>query len=194
MLKLSYQTSLFGPIDLDYAQAVIRVGRCEDNDLVLRHHSVQPHHCLLLFRGEKLLCLPPDQPVGAEIDLRKIAGREYSAGDVLKIGDIEFNLAHSPNTVVLPVVENEPSRPEHFSADSGDVGAGPNRYWCSRCRVFVLETNVKLVGLVGHAKRKLCPKCSNLLEPEAKPEPLNSQPAPATRRSRFPWGSKAASG
>ena len=63
MLELIYHSGVFGPIHFEYSGPTVRVGSSEDNDLVLRHPSVELYHCLLVFRGEKVLCLPPDAVV-----------------------------------------------------------------------------------------------------------------------------------
>ena len=177
MLKLIYHTPVFGPIDLEYGGPIIRAGSSEDNDLVLRHPSVEPHHCLLVFRGERVLYLPPDDAISSETDLRSLTGPEYGARDSIKIGELLFKLAHSARTVAIP----EPGGPEGSAgAAAGDPaarasgGAGPRRYFCAHCRVFISDTEVKRLGMVGHAKRCLCPKCSNLLDVE----PELAQPPP----------------
>jgi hypothetical protein len=178
VLKLIYHTAVFGPIDLEYDRPVIRVGRSEDNDLVLRHPSVQPHHCLLVFRGEKVLCLLPTQAIPAPTDLQSLPGPEFGPGDPLWIGDLQFGLAHSSKTVALPEVHSQGST-AGASQDDATTGTGEEanqpRYYCAHCRAFIREAEIKHVGLVGHAKRNLCPKCSHLLEtgPEPpKPSPL----------------------
>lgn len=172
MLKLIYHTAVFGPIDLEYDRPVIRVGRNEDNDLVLRHPSVEPHHCLLVFRDEKVLCLPPSQAIPSQTDLRSLTGPELGPGDPIRIGDLQFSLAHSSRTVAVPEVHSQGST---AGASEGDAATGTGkeasqqRYYCAHCRAFIQDAEVKRVGLVGHAKRNLCPKCSGLLEMEPEP-------------------------
>jgi hypothetical protein len=173
VLKLIYHTAVFGSIDLEYDRPVIRVGRSEDNDLVLRDPSVEPHHCLLVFRGEKVLYLPPSQADLAQTELRNLSGPELGPGDPLRIGELQFSLAHSSRTVALPELHSEGST---AGASQGNAAAGAGeesgegRYYCAHCRAFIRGAEVKRVGLVGHAKRSLCPKCSGLVEPVPKPQ------------------------
>ena len=174
MLKLIYHTAVFGPIDLEYDRPVIRVGRSEDNDLVLRHPSVEPYHCLLVFRGEKVLCLPPSEDIPSPAELGSLPGPELGPGDPMRIGDLQFSLAHSSKTVAVPEVHSQGSTAK---AGEGDAATGigeeaaQRRYYCAHCRAFIPEAAVKRVGLVGYAKRNLCPKCSGLLETEPEPQP-----------------------
>jgi hypothetical protein len=181
VLKLIYHTAVFGPIDLEYDRPVIRVGRSEDNDLVLRHPSVEPHHCLLVFQGEKVLCLPPSQAIPAQTGLRSLTGLELGPGDPIRIGDLEFSLAHSSRTVAVPEVHSPGSTARAWEGDAATgtgAEASQRRYYCAHCRAFIQDAAVKRVGLVGHAKRKLCPKCSRLLETE--PEP--PEPSPGLKK------------
>jgi hypothetical protein len=178
VLKLIYHTAVFGPLDLEYDRPVIRVGRSEDNDLVLRHPSVEPHHCLLVFRGEKVLCLPPGQAIPPQTELWSLTGPEFGPGDPITIGDLQFSLAHSSKTVALPEVHSQDSTggaSESAAATATGEEASQRAYYCAHCRAFVKPAEVKRVGLVGHAKRDLCPKCSRLLELE--PEPPNPSPS-----------------
>lgn len=187
MLKLIYHTGVFGPIDLEYEGPVIRVGRSEDNDLVLRHPSIEPHHCLLVFRGEKLLCLPPDRAITSETDLGSLAGPEFGAGAQLRIGELQFTLAHSARSVAIPEVHQQDARDGAAEGDlaiGASEGTGPRRYFCAHCRVFIPDAEVKRLGLVSHAKRHLCPKCSSLLDVE----PETPKPSPGLKK----WFRRAA--
>ncbi len=161
MLKLTYHNTVFGPIDFEYDRPVLRVGRSEDNDLVLRHPSVEPHHCILVFRDTKVLCLRPNQALSAETDLRSVTGPEFGIGDQLQIGELLFNLGRSARTVAIPSLPppsvNAPEAP------------GPDTYFCPNCRVSYRSAELKHVGLVGHAKRSLCPRCSYVFEVESQP-------------------------
>jgi hypothetical protein len=173
VLKLIYDTAVFGPIHLEYEAPVIRVGRSEDNDLVLRHPSVERYHCLLVFRREKVLCLPPVEVFPSETDLPSLAGPEFGVGDQIKIGELQFSLAHSARTVAIPEILRQEPGGSTAGADTA-AGASQRRFFCARCRVFIPHTEIKRLGLVGHAKRYLCPKCSSLLELEPEPsKPLS---------------------
>ena len=179
MLKLVYHTSVFGPIDFEYDRPLIRVGRNEDNDLVLRHPSVKPHHCLLLFRDEKVLCLPPDKSISPQTDLRSLDGPEFGKGDQLWIGELHFTFAHSTQTLAIPEVRSHDAEPEKADAaasGSGHSAAGRYTLFCPQCRKSYSDSEVKRVGLVGNPKHCLCPKCSRVLAVE--PEPPKAASAP----------------
>jgi hypothetical protein len=181
VLELVYHTAVFGPIHFEYSGPVVRVGSSEDNDLVLRHPSVQPHHCLLVFRDEKVLCLPPGSVISSQVDWWELTGPEFSAGDYIQIGELQLSLSHSARSVAIPEAQSLNAGAGAVACDlavEASAGPGPQGYFCTHCRVFIPEAEVNRVGLVGHAKRYLCPKCSSLLDSE--PEP----PRPASRLRR----------
>ena len=89
---------------------------------MLRDPSVEPHHCLLVFRGEKVIYLAPNQANLAQTDLRSLSGPELGPGDPLRIGGLQFSLAHSSLTVAVP----EPHR-EGFDGRSGRGSEGRRR-------------------------------------------------------------------
>ncbi len=168
-----------GPIDLEYEQAFVRVGSSQDNDLVLPHKSVAPYHCLLVFRGEQLLLLPPSPEPPSTADLHALDGQEFGLGDSLSIGGVTFTLAHSSKTVALPELPSAPGAPKP-SAD-----ASQHRYFCPHCQMVVPEAQLRRVGLVGRAKRLMCPKCSHMFDSEPPPAP---PPPPPPPRPKKRWG------
>ena len=182
MLKLVYHNAVFGPIHLEYDRPVIRVGRSEDNDLVLRHPFVAPYHCVLMFRGEKVVWLPADADTASEAELQSLTGPEFGLGDQISIGELIFSLAHSAKTVAIPETGG-PVAPLELS-DAAAVGAGEgsleDRYFCKHCQMSFPKAEVKRVGLVGRSKRCLCPKCSQVLNVE----PDSASP----ERQRKGWG------
>jgi hypothetical protein len=172
VLELIYHTAVFGPIHFEYSGPVVRVGSSEDNELVLRHPSVQPHHCLLVFRGEQVLCLPPETVINWETDWWELDGPEFRVGERIQIGELQLSLAHSTRNVAIPDVREHADgarAAEGQGARQPSEGVGAQGYFCAHCRVFIPEAQVNRVGLVGHAKRCLCPKCSTVLDTEPEP-------------------------
>lgn len=179
MLKLIYHTGVLGPIDLEYDHPFVRVGSSLDNDLVLPHGSVAPYHCLLVFRGENLLILPPSREMPSAADLQTLTDGELGLGDTFTIGEVLFTLAHSSKTVALPELPSAPPPPK----PPEDVTQ--HRYYCPHCQRVIPEAELRHVGLVGHPKRLMCPKCSHMFESEPAPAP---PPPPAPKkRSKLGW-------
>jgi FHA domain len=169
VLKLIYHTAALGPIELEYDRPVIRVGSSRNNDLVLDHPSVEPCHCQLVFREEKLLCLPSSQTISPGTDLRSLHGHEYGAGEQLRIGELEFSLAYSARSVALPAMLHQELERETVTHPPNHLEetADSESYYCPECRKGYHSTEVRRIGLVGGAKRCLCPKCSRILDVES---------------------------
>ena len=169
MLRLVYQSTLFGPLHFEYSKAIVRVGSCRDNDLVLLHPSVQPYHCVLVF-AETSLCLLPPQAVGGDAVLEPApAGPRYVAGGTLQIGELVFQVERSPNSVAVPEFRTATTATPGQTREGywrADFAAVPDeaRWLCGRCRLRLATSQVHVLGLVGGRKYALCPKCSQTVE------------------------------
>jgi hypothetical protein len=181
VLKLIYHNAVFGPIHLEYDQPAIRVGRSEDNDLVLRHPSVEPYHCILVFQDEKVIWLPPDSALRSEGEPGSLSGPAFALGDQISIGELQFHLAHSAQTVAIPGARPPEAVPEKHDGAGAADGTSQSGYFCSHCRLTFQQSEVKRVGLVGRSKRCLCPKCSGLLDVE----PDEPAPSPPRQKQRL---------
>lgn len=168
MLRLVYHTDLFGALYLEYNQPLVRVGSSSDNDLVLLHPSVSPHHCSLLFEEDSVRVLPADfqlrpegLPPGLEVPC-------YVEGDTLPIGEVPLLVEHSPNTVALPcpraeTVDTGLTPDGYWRADAGQ--APPRARWlCRACAIRLEDRQITRIGLEKSRKHFLCPKCSHELE------------------------------
>ena len=169
MLRLVYHSPLFGPLHFEYSKAVVRVGSCRDNDLVLLHASVRPYHCVLVF-DEASLCLLPPEAVGNDGVLAAApAGPRYEPGDTLHLGELDLQVERSPNSVAVPqlgvVATAQPGQTAEgfWRADFAAVPAEA-RWLCGRCGLRLTTPQVHVLGLVGRRKYALCPKCSQTLE------------------------------
>lgn len=83
-VRLVYNSTLFGPMYLEYSKRLIRVGSCWDNDLVISDASVQSHHCTLLLEEDSVLVLPAetDEKVPVAEAPRVRSGEDVLLGEV----------------------------------------------------------------------------------------------------------------
>jgi len=160
MLRLVFQTGVFGPLRFEYNQRRVRVGSCRDNDLVLPHPSVHPYHCTLALEEDWLAVLGPHAPEETPIEGVPILG----PGDKLNVGDLVLDIERSPNSVGVPV-----ARPE--GAPAGRTAEGywmvgwygiPDaaRWLCGTCSLRFEDEQVRSIGLAGRRRHVLCPVCS----------------------------------
>ena len=107
----------------------IRVGRAEDNDVIMDDSSVSLHHCL--FRGGEAGAEVEDAGTdgGTEVNGCPLSGQimDLRHGDVVRIGNLEF-------AVEAPEWERG-----HFSGGANIPGMAPIAigHTCPRCGALV---------------------------------------------------------
>jgi hypothetical protein len=170
VLRLVYQNSLFGPLHFEYPKAIVRVGSCRDNDLVLLHASVRPYHCVLVFDEAAVRLLPPEAADSQGVLENAPEARRYGLGETLHIGDLALQVERSPNSVAVPPPAAAGGSVLPGQTFDGywraDFEAVPDeaRWLCGRCRLRLTTPQVHVLGLVGGRKYPLCPKCSQTVE------------------------------
>jgi hypothetical protein len=188
MLKLVFHTTDFGSFNFEFFKPYIRVGRQPDNDLVLPHPSVQPYHCIIVFREDSLVVLPPESTPNPGLDPQQWDGPVYGAGDTLRVGELALAIELSRNTVAIPKLPSRRPPPVHPQAwpltpTPADTPQTPTAttpdpaiplpegplYLCVQCQCVFPDAAVTRIGLVGHSKHRLCPHCSYPVEPYQKP-------------------------
>jgi transcriptional regulator with GAF, ATPase, and Fis domain len=81
----------------------VRIGKANDNDLVLPDDTVSRHHCELFLQADGILVRDLDSTNGTRIAGSKIREALAPAGSVLKIGEVEVALrANTRRLDVLP--------------------------------------------------------------------------------------------
>jgi protein phosphatase len=96
-----------GVINAQFAAERVRIGRADDNDLVIRDRSVSLHHAVLGRDGQRWLLLPEIADLGTSVNGRQIPpgdAVELRPGDVIGLGlqTLEFSVEDStPSMSVL---------------------------------------------------------------------------------------------
>lgn len=159
MLRLVYHTTVFGRLHFEYPRPRVRVGSARDNDLILLHPSVEPHHCTLLLEEDSLAMVPPHAAAEPPADAPR-----YGPGDALVIGDLTLQIERSPNTIAVPAPKTEQGLPgrTHRGYWKADYEAVPEtaRWACERCQLRFEDRQIHALGLTGRSKHIFCPQCS----------------------------------
>ncbi len=80
-----------------------RVGKAEDNDLVLPDDTVSRHHCELVREGNAVRVRDLGSTNGTRVDGTRVTDALLSPGAVLKVGEVEIGLRPgAQKTEVLP--------------------------------------------------------------------------------------------
>ena len=81
----------------------MRIGKAEDNDLVLPDDTVSRRHCELVREGDAVRVRDLGSTNGTRVDGTRVEAALLSPGAVLKVGEIEIALRPGPQkTEVLP--------------------------------------------------------------------------------------------
>src|SRR5690348_3661938 len=80
-----------------------RVGKADDNDLVLPDDTVSRHHCELVREGDAVRVRDLGSTNGTRVDGTRVTDALLSPGAVLKVGEVEIGLRPgAQKTEVLP--------------------------------------------------------------------------------------------
>lgn len=161
MVKFVYHTAALGPISLEFDKTLITVGSAPDNDLVLPHPSVRPHHCQVELREDSAVLHAP-----ADGSSASASPTECPVGGTLLIGEVVLEVQHSTSKTVA--VPHESLRP---AADLADDPTG-KPFFCEHCRKYFTLESLTRIGLEGGRKHVLCPRCSRPVVLAAKAEPV----------------------
>jgi hypothetical protein len=163
VLRLVYNTTVFGALHFEYSRSRVRVGSCRDNDLVLLHPSVEPYHCTLAWEEDSFALLPPHATEEPYDDAPR-----YGPGDTLVVGELKLLVERSPNSIAVPPPKMEAQaagRTHHgyWKADYAEVPSEA-RWSCPQCQLRFEDRQIHALGLAGRSKHILCPQCSRELE------------------------------
>jgi pSer/pThr/pTyr-binding forkhead associated (FHA) protein len=80
-------------------KAATRIGRKQDNDIVMKNNSVSSHHAELLKRGEKFIITDLEASNGVFIGGKRVDKVPLAEGDVIELGEVRlrFSLNHNNN-------------------------------------------------------------------------------------------------
>ncbi|MDB4995946.1 MAG: Nitrogenase (molybdenum-iron)-specific transcriptional regulator NifA [Myxococcaceae bacterium] len=81
----------------------LRIGKANDNDLVLTDDTVSRHHCELQRTGEGIHVKDLGSTNGTKVEGARVQEATFPAGTVLRVGEVEISLRPQPQRIeVLP--------------------------------------------------------------------------------------------
>lgn len=150
-----------GPKELNWG--VTRVGRGEDNDIVIDHPSVSYHHCELELGLDFLLVRDCGSTNGTFVNNQPAKEARLEPGQSVRLGQVPVTVEWSRQQVNVPKVEAPKL------AASVDLGDGvlsclkhetiPSSWHCPKCDQYFCTGCTHDVHLVGRPSRRTCPHC-----------------------------------
>jgi hypothetical protein len=159
---------------IDLRLGVNRIGRSPDADFQIEHATVSNLHCELVLRESGVVVRDLESTNGTFINDRPVREAELSAGQTLRLGDVELFVENTDVTVAIPkfinIISAElPARPAALPRRRTDCLRHPRAdvtHRCTHCREEMCEDCVHRLRRRGSKKvLTLCPVCSGMVEP-----------------------------
>ncbi len=171
MAQLQIQTKGFDSQLLDLRLGVNRVGRSPDADFPITHATVSGLHCELILRESGVTVRDLGSTNGTFINGQPVQEAELSAGQILRLGEVELRVENTEATVAIPkfLRTDLPAPPVVLSP--GTLVCPRHRlahvtYQCSVCKEVMCDACVHQLRRTGGKKvLLLCPLCSGAVEP-----------------------------
>ena len=143
-----------------------RVGRAEDNEIVLLHPSVSSQHCVVELCDEGLMVRDLGSTNGTEVDGQLVLEAFAQSGQVIHIGAFDCLVEGIPPKVAIPKWE-EPPPPKlpPGAKPCTNHPAFPASMECTHCHKVFCGACIHLMRVHGGALHKFCPICSHKCVP-----------------------------
>src|ERR1051325_9364948 len=83
-----------------------RIGRSSENDFQIVHPTISSAHCELLLKDQELTLRDLESTNGSFVDGQKVREARVSAGQLVRLGDVELLVESTDVSVAIP---GEPS-------------------------------------------------------------------------------------
>ena len=156
---------------------VNRFGRSSECDFQIDHATVSATHCQLILTETGVTVCDCDSTNGTFIDGQQVKQANLSAGQSLRLGDVELLVEDTLLTIAIPKFDVPlPSPPVVLPNGSFICPRHPEAtatHQCTHCREVLCDLCVHRLRRRGGKVLKLCPLCSHpaaLLGEEKKPK------------------------
>lgn len=171
MAQLQIQTEGFDNRLLVLRLGVNRVGRSPDADFCIAHSTVSGLHCELVLRESGVTVRDLDSTNGTFVNDSRVREAELSAGQTLRLGDVELRVDNVDATVAIPKYNRTDLPAPPVVVDDGKIVCPRHRlahvtYQCTVCKEVMCDACVHQLRRKGGKKvLLLCPVCSGAVEP-----------------------------
>lgn len=150
---------------------VNRIGRSPDTDFAITHPTVSSLHCEVVLMEEGVTIRDLESTNGTFVDGRPVREARLSAGQIVRLGDVELSVESTEFRVAIPkFVDMELPAPPVVMADGSLVcPRHPHArvtHRCTHCHEVMCEPCVHRIHRKGSRTILfLCPICSHAAEP-----------------------------
>jgi pSer/pThr/pTyr-binding forkhead associated (FHA) protein len=168
MAKLLIKSEGFHGKVLELNLGVNRFGRVEGNDFQIEHPTISAKHCEVILGDNQLIVRDCGSTNGTFIDGQPIGEARLSAGQTLRIGDVELLVETTEVNVAIPKFDT-PHQGSPVVLSDGRLVCPRHKqalatHQCTHCRQVMCDECVHHLRRQGGKLLKLCPLCSHKVE------------------------------
>ena len=168
MARLQIVTQGFHNQVLELRLGVNRVGRSTANDFTIEHPTVSGRHCEIVLSESEIVVRDCDSTNGTFVGGQPVTKAVLSAGQTLRLGDVEMLVDSTEVNVLIPVIETpKPAPPVVLWDGSMLCRRHPQAratHQCTHCHEVLCDECVHSMRRRGGKVLKLCPLCSHKCE------------------------------
>ena len=148
---------------------VNRLGRSTKNDFQLDHSTVSATHCHIVLTEDGVTVRDCESTNGTFVDGQKITEAKLSAGQTLRVGDVELVVENTDFEIAIPKFDvPRPAPPVVLPDGSLICPRHPHAaatHQCTHCREVLCDVCIHRLRRRGGKVVKLCPLCSHSCVP-----------------------------
>ncbi len=165
MARLCIRSEGFDNLLIELRLGVNRLGRSPGNDFEIDHPTVSGRHCEVLLGENGVRVHDCNSMNGTFVDGQQISDQTLSAGQVLRLGDVELLVESTELKIAIPKFDvPRPAPPIVLTDGSLICPRHPGlhaRYQCTHCHEVLCEDCVHRLRRRGGKMLLLCPVCSH---------------------------------
>jgi pSer/pThr/pTyr-binding forkhead associated (FHA) protein len=152
------------PISKELNLGLTRVGRGDDNHIVIAHASVSYHHCEFDLGMDSLIVRDCGSTNGTFVNDRPIQEAALDPNARVRLGQVEVKVEWHRDRVEVPAMAAPRPLGSVLLADNimscHTHQAVPSVWHCPKCAQYFCGRCARGVNIVGRPVHKLCPLCS----------------------------------
>jgi hypothetical protein len=148
---------------------VNRFGRAPGNDFIIEHATISAKHCEIDLGNGEVTVRDSGSTNGTYINGRAVMEARLSAGQILRLGDVDFLVESTDVTIAIPKFDVPRPAPPVVLTD-GSLMCPRHKdaratFQCTECREVLCDQCVHRLRRRGGKILNLCPLCSHECTP-----------------------------
>jgi hypothetical protein len=169
MARVNFHLEGVGACSQELGWGVFRLGRAEDNHVVISHASVSSHHCELEISENQILIRDLGSTNGTFLNGQSVQSAVVPEEHTLVLGSVTVSIERPAAQVSVPQLTVK-AEPKSVQFDDGTWScewheAVSAQWQCPQCGGKFCSHCIRQLRLSGGRAHRFCPKCSTHIEP-----------------------------